>query len=90
MIYNYATVPAFFNAIRQLVHGLGYRNMKYFQDDETRLVGLRHEKEIFCIKASTIRRYYNAIYEGNNAPAKEAQMYARDIRSILQEKKYAN
>lgn len=81
-MYNFQTVPAFYNALRQVRSS----DVRSFQDDEARMVGFIAKNTTFAIKVSAIRSYYHAVCEGDHAPQKEAQMFARDINSILQTK----
>lgn len=85
--YLYSTLPAFFNALRQVVNRGEEKSLRHYQNTITRLVGMTNERICYCVSASIIRGYYNAIYAGEQAQQREARMFLRDISSILHEKK---
>lgn len=87
MFYHFSTVSAFYNSIRHQVSTLGHRDFKPFYDEKACLIGVKHLQGTYVIKVSTVRHFYNAIYEGDSAPKKEAQMFMRDLQSILEEKR---
>lgn len=87
MFYSFGTLPAFFSSIRHQVSTLGFRNFKPYYDEKARLIGVKHIQGTYVIPIAAARHYYNAIYEGTNAPQKEAQMFMRDLQSILEERK---
>lgn len=87
MFYHFSTVSSFFSSIRHQVSTLGHRDFEPYYDERSCLIGVKHLQGTYVIKISTVRHYYNAIYEGANAPQKEAQMFNRDLQSILEEKK---
>ncbi len=87
MFYSFGTLSAFFNSIRHQVSALGHRDFKPYYDERARLIGVKHLQGTYVVPIAAARHYYNAMYEGDNAPQKEAQMFNRDLQSILEEKK---
>lgn len=89
-VFIYKSVPTFFNQLRSRLAKVGRKRITTYQDALDMRVGFSDGQDIYCVPVAIVRGYYNASYAGDAAPQREAQMYMRDVKSILQESKRLN